>query len=57
MSRLKYSETEKVLLLRSYLESGMDAKTFHVVVELLIPPSAIFASNMALQISQQSNDL
>ena len=28
MSRLKYSETEKVLLLRSYLQSGMDAKNF-----------------------------
>lgn len=28
MSRLKYSETEKVLLLRSYLESSMDAKNF-----------------------------
>jgi len=28
MSRLKYSETEKVLLLRSYLQSGMNAKNF-----------------------------
>ena len=56
MSRLKYSETEKVLLLRSYLQSGMDAKNFSRSCG--VPYTTFrYICKQYLLISQQSNDL